>query len=418
MKRFLIAVAVMAAGSAALAQEPAPPERPPRFRFVFRERPSFRFGDVLRIDLRVKLQGDHRTFTPPEREPIDGRTVMDRRRFGLQGEFLRDFDYEIEYETKSGETRPWRDVFVNYGPFDAAEIRAGKFKIPFSREQLTGAADLDFIYRSLAASTLAPARDGGVMVHGRLAGRIIEYQAGVFRHDGENARIDGDSFTGRTFAVRTLVSPLRRPGDAEWRELAFGVAVTTSNVREGLHSLDGEALYGEDFFERVYVQGGRLRVGTEVSWTPGPAAVSGEFMHVQDERHGQGLGDLDLPRFIGRGWYVTGTWVLTGEDKSGGITPRRELLRGGFGAIEAAARYEMLRFGSSEHADVPFANPRAANLLGNSDRILTIGLNWYPNRWLKIQANAAREDIEDPDRAPLPGRAVYWTQIFRVQFAM
>ena len=387
-------------------------------RLVFRDRPSLRFGDVLRVDFRVKLQGDWRWFTPVEREPASGRFDLHRRRFGLQGRFLHDFEYEIEYETRSGEKRPWRDVFVNFDRFDGLNVQAGKFKVPFSREQLTGAFDQDFIFRSLAASTLAPARDRGVMVHGRPVGRVVDYQLGLFRHDGETARIAQKSHTGGTVGARVVVTPFRRARRHPLRAMDLGVAFTSGNVREGLHSLSGEAVFGETFFERVYVQGRRLRVGTELNWTPGPFGLKAEFIHLQDDRDEQGLGDADLPRYIGRGWYVTGTVLLTGENKSGGIQPRHELFRGGVGAIELAARYEALRFGSSEHLDEPFANPRASNLLGNSDRVLTVGVNWYLNRWVKLQINGIRERIEDPERAPVIGRDEYWSRVVRLQFVM
>jgi len=42
---------------------------------------------------------------------------------------------------------PWRDAFLNAVVGRTLEVRGGRFKIPFSLDQLTGAAELDFAYR-------------------------------------------------------------------------------------------------------------------------------------------------------------------------------------------------------------------------------------------------------------------------------
>jgi len=57
--------------------------------------------------------------------------------------------------------------------------------------------------------------------------------------------------------------------------------------------------------------------------------------------------DSLAPRdFLGTGWYVSGTWIVTGENKSDEIEPDKPLFRGGIGAIEIGARYDELGFGS------------------------------------------------------------------------
>ena len=80
---------------------------------------------------------------------------------------------------------PHRYVNVRVGnPF---QVRVGKFEIPFGLEETTNTMELDFIYRTRGSDELAPARDKGVMAHGRL-GRLLEYDFGGFTGDGDNAR--------------------------------------------------------------------------------------------------------------------------------------------------------------------------------------------------------------------------------------
>ncbi|HEU0005973.1 MAG TPA: porin, partial [Terriglobia bacterium] len=164
--------------------------------------------------------------------------------------------------------------------------------------------------------------------------------------------------------------------------------------------------------------GRRVRLGTELDWNHGPFSMRGEFIELEDTRLKQGVHGQDLPNLFGRGWYVSGTWMATGEKTGRGFEPRREFLReGGWGAFELAGRYEGLRFGSRAHLGPAIVHPRAANPLGNSERIWTLGVNWYLNRHAKIQANALYEQIEDPRRSPLVGQEHFWGQFVRLQLA-
>ena len=386
-------------------------------RFRFTNRPSLRFGSRLRIDFRLKLQGDYRTFEEGVEEN-DG-FEMNRRRVGIQGTFLKSFEYEVERELRRDNV--WRDVFVNFRHFDNFQVRGGKFKMPFSLEQLTGPTDLDFIYRTNLVESLSPGREIGVAMHGQFHRRAFGYEVGVFDGDGEDENARGNRHPGaeRTMAARVTGRPLRRmklPANAG--ELTVGVAVTSGNVPEGLNSLRGRTAFRESFISPAYVQGRRLRLGVEAEWQPGPFSAKAEFIRVTDERNHQGVMQEDLPALVGSGWYVSGTWSITGEPKFGGIEPRRPLLRGGTGAVEVATRYERLAFGASSADDNPSTSPRAVNVLDTSDAAWTSGVNWYVNRWIKIQLNVIREWIEDVNRSPVADRQLFWTRVVRLQFVL
>lgn len=386
------------------------PADSPRVTFRFRNRPSLRIGDVFRLDLRVKIHGDVRGFRPVL-DPAAPRVRFTRRRVGLEGTVADWLDYQVERELDPDQRWPWRDVFVNLRVHRAVGVQAGKFKMPFSLEQLTSATDLDFVHRSRAAATLAPGRARGVMVHGRVGGRALFYEVGWFDREGELARHAGHAAGRPTWAVRVLTG-------AGVRALRVGGAVTTAELPEGLNGLKGESIGGYDFFEPVYVAGRRQRLGIEASWTPGPVSVKAEALEVIDERKRQGLSDEDLPPAIARGWYVSGTWLVTGEPKNGNVEPRRPFPHRGFGAIELAARVEQLLFGSRRAADPTepfFANPRAANLVRNRVRAATVGVNWFLNRWVRLQLNGTREAFQDPERTPLPGRRQFWSWVLRLQ---
>ena len=171
--------------------------------------------------------------------------------------------------------------------------------------------------------------------------------------------------------------------------------------------------------EHPQISGRRERLGYEVRWRPGPASIKAEYIRVTDERVEQSVEDTDLSPFLAKGWYVSGTFALTGEKKADGLdVPRRPLFRGGIGAVELALRQEEMTFGSQASDDVPSTSPRADVTLSNSDRVTTFGVNWYLNRWVKIQFNVIRDKLSDPSQGPLPSQPVIWNRVLRFQFQL
>jgi phosphate-selective porin OprO and OprP len=318
-------------------------------------------------------------------------------------------------------------VYLNAQVLSPLQIQVGKFKVPFSRDQLAGNSD-DFIFRSLLGRTFAPGRDRGVMLQGNIVGNSLTYAAGIFRHDGENVHVDlDDSFssvedarpdTQRSLAARLTMMPLRLMGASRrFRNLDVAFSATESQIPEGLNSLRGRSVFHHTFFPRVYVHGRRLRMGSDLDWRLGPVSIGGEVAQVREERLGQGLRNEDLPELMSNAWYARAGWVVTGEEKkSGEVEPRRPIGQGGVGAIELGARVEEMSFGSHDHVGPAFRNPRAVNILGNRDRVWTFGVNWYANRWIRLQTNAIRESIEDLERSP-QNRPIFWSGAWQLQLA-
>jgi phosphate-selective porin len=402
------------------------------FRFEFKRHPAIRMGKWFRMDFRLKFQHDFRSFGPEVSTDEGELSNLRKFRVGIQGYVTKDFEYEIEREIRDDisdlfhlRDRPtlalWRDVYGNWRYFRKAQIRAGQFKIPFGMDQLHNSG---FVYRSLIGNFLAPGREVGIMAHGKLFDSRIAYQAGLFEHDGWKAHTKDHGRSGEgTFAGRVVLPPFnlfKTPAFLrKAKDLELGFAFTESPLTEGLRSLRGRTwVITHNWFDRIDVRGHRLRLGAELNWQPGPFTVQGEVIRVRDQRLGQGIRGEDLPDLIARGWYFTTGWVVTGEKPAGGIVPRRDFIKGrGFGAVQLAARYEQLRFGSSEHPGLPSRSSRAANIFSTSERIATFGTNWYPNRFVTVQFNAIREVLEDPNNAPIPGVDTYWSKFVRIQFS-
>ena len=95
--------------------------------------------------------------------------------------------------------------------------------------------------------------------------------------------------------------------------------------------------------------------------------------------------------------------------------PKKPLFRGGIGSIEVGARIESLEFKSGASGEPGSTSPRADVILGNRDQVATIGVNWYVNRFFKIQANFIREKLDDPSQGPAPPQATFNSKAVRFQ---
>ena len=426
-------------------EEPAPDEPAPDQQIVeddgvekrgatqvlWRQHPSIRFGNAVRVDFEAKFQEDVHGSYPGALQAGLARWELHRNRIGIKGNIYKKIEYEVEYELTEKELTDkdvelgytpksqWKDVNVNLTYVKNAQIQIGKFKVPFGLDELTGVTHNDFVYRSLGANYLAPARDVGAMVHGSFLKHGFSYAAGGFVHDGDNARSKKIEGGDQTLASRVTARPFQLAGVPTPGVLEFGTAFALTKLTDDSfrpNGLRGRTVLTQDsFYEPVYVKGQRQRFEADVDWTVGPASARAEYTRVSDGRLAQGIGDQDLPAALAHSWYVSGTWVVTGESKRRPLRAKEALFDGGVGAIEVAARVERIWFDSEAGQDAPFRNPRAETIFMEAEHALTLGVNWTLNRFAKIQGNVIREQVEDPDRNPVPNGAAFWSRVVRLQ---
>ena len=133
------------------------------------------------IQLMGRLHMDYRgydagfasgtTKTDPLTDVLDVR----RARLGVRGQLDKDFKYEIQgtygmADNGMSDSVTAIDIaFADYAANPAAIVRVGKFKMPFSLEQLTSSNNIDFMERSFASQNegeYIPAKETGAMVFG------------------------------------------------------------------------------------------------------------------------------------------------------------------------------------------------------------------------------------------------------------
>ena len=378
---------------------------------TWNKQPTILIGDWSRIDVHARLQSDYlvRNEADPDAATLgfEDRLSLARKRVGVEGMLFDRVGFQVEGEI--GDSQPWRDVYADVKVNRALHIQAGRFKVPFSLEQLTSGTELDFIARAAAVSDLSPSRDIGVMVHGRLADRMVKYEAGVFEVDAASRLWTAGAV--RTLAGRVTIAPLvdgkSRGSDA----LEISAALLRTDLPEGRGGLSGHLVMGDTFFHPMFVNGARTRVGASVAWNSKRASVRGELIRSMDTRLGQAIDGGDLSSLVSSGGYVAGLWHLAARDGHRyGHAPLR--------ALDLTARFDRLSFGSAAGAGDAFLNPRADRVAPIGKDAWTLGVNWHPNRWVKVQANTVREQVVDP-LALLPiGTTPFWSTVVRFQVAM
>jgi phosphate-selective porin len=408
-----VAACCGALAARAHAQGAVEPASPRGVRITFEDKPVVAFGDAVRIELGGRLQGDVRA--DDTRALADGAFAWGHRRIEVAGRVTRRVQFEVSNEL--GAERPWRDVFVDVRGSRALSVQAGRFKVPFSHERLRSGGRLDFVHRSYAADRLAPGRQNGAAVHGRI-GRRLEYGAGVFGAGfPEDVALDPATRGHERqplVAGRLQAQPFRDRGqrDDPLRPLQLGVAVLHGRSLPMLTTLGVRTHDArERLFPAVYVNGPRRGLGAEARWSSGPLRLAAEWIRLEEAREGQALDATNLPALVAQGWYVSGVYRVARWRHGDAHWLASALLR----EVELAARLERIRIGAGAARGVAtVVHPRAASVPVHALGALTLGATWRLNQFGRIQGNVIAEQPDTPLSDTTPdGRR--WSSVVRLQ---
>ena len=140
-----------------------------------------------------------------------------------------------------------------------------------------------------------------------------------------------------------------------------------------------------------------LTMGLEAALVEGPFSLQGEYIQARVQRDG-GMPELNFD-----GWYIFGSWLLTGESRPYSVSDGafdRIIPRGEGGAWELALRYSTIDLNDRD-------------ILGGEANSTTLGLNWYVNPRIRFMTNYIRVESEregvsdDPDIFQLRSQLVF-----------
>ncbi|HET6204224.1 MAG TPA: porin [Planctomycetota bacterium] len=164
-------------------------------------------GDFsLRLGAKTQMRA---TYVDSDEDGPAGDSLsiaVNRLRLEFEGNaYGKELTYKFVPELRGGSVS-LRDGYLNYAFDRELQIRAGQYKVPFSRQELVSAFRQQFVDRSFVTDLFAPGREPGVMVHGGLSEGMFEYALGGFNGDGQNVNTNDDN--ALRWAARVAVNPL------------------------------------------------------------------------------------------------------------------------------------------------------------------------------------------------------------------
>lgn len=327
----------------------------------------------FKILLNASIQVDAAFFDSDVRQLTDDLRAR-RAQFAVSGSLWHDWTYGAVFDITTGDLA-MQDVLVRYSGFRDLRFTAGQFKQPFSLEWLTTSRNITFLERSLM-NEFVPGYHLGLMADTH--GRYWTASSSFFGNDIDETNTDGQ---GWGTATRVTLSPWH----SKKKVLHFGIAAAYRDLDEESDRLRFRSRPESRLTDVRFVDTRSIRhvdnytaLGFEAAGVMGPFSLQGEYVRdfvVRD-------GNRSDPEFDG--WYVYGSWFLTGESRPyvsqqgrfDRLKPKHPLKFDGtgFGAWEVAARYSAIDLN-----DIP--------IRGGTERNWTLALNWYPSRYTRVMMN-------------------------------
>src|SRR6266567_1380274 len=161
------------------------------------------------------------SFLDRDQDSRDASQVQDisewrirRMKFWLGGyAYTKDLTYYVQTDfTQSANAKFIDYAYFNYKIANELQVLAGQTKIPFGRQWLTSSSALQFVDRSPTSDAFRPGYDTGVILNGKIAGGLVNYNLGIVGGDGQGiVRATNDN----AYAARVTVNPL---GDMPYGE--------------------------------------------------------------------------------------------------------------------------------------------------------------------------------------------------------
>jgi phosphate-selective porin OprO and OprP len=410
-----------------------------RFSMAFRVRFQEDFADFLQPD-------PTKTSNTAQYKDLSTGAVTRRAFLGVEGKAFNDFWYEFRYNAGGSNGSAGTGVTGSEG--DAAmsiarvaylgipnfRINVGVIEPAFMLEGTTSSGQLMFLERPEIDNIAADSFGAGDARRGIEA---VFQKAGVFKADDN--LVLGAAYTGSKTGSSTGHG---NGGDEQTQLLGHGSyrfwsdgasnAILGADVASILNAGGGVTSLSFQDRPEIRVDGTRLISaaiggGNYVSrhafmYAFNAAAnyenfyVGGEYADFRADRYQIVSKTSDHPNFSG--WYVEGSWVLTGEPKGYSVNATNNEV-GGYGAPKVASPFSLdgESWGAWElvarysDTDLDWNRGLASGIAGGREKIVDLGLNWYLNNEVKLQVH---DLIVNVDKVSAPAAVSKYGQSMNV----
>ncbi|VAW77490.1 Phosphate-specific outer membrane porin OprP; Pyrophosphate-specific outer membrane porin OprO [hydrothermal vent metagenome] len=326
---------------------------------------SLRLGGRLHADTAWFIDDDNNVLNSDSRD-----SEFRRARLFVSGKAFDDWRYRFEYDFAANNDFRIKSAWVGYNGFKAFSIRAGNVLEPFSLEGMTSSNNITFMERGLPKAFTQNYKMGALV---NTYGHNWSAAVGLFDGNIRNGSKDGWAGVARVTAaaVRNKRRLMHVGAALEYREpdeVSFSTR-PESNLASGLA--------GTGTLRNV---DNTMTAGLEFAAVYNSFSLQSEYMQVSLERNNQ----RSDPGFSG--WYVYGSWFLTGEYR------RYNVKKGAFKQIRPKSKYGAWEL-AARYSKVDLEDK---SITGGEESNITLGANWYLNRYVRFMANYVRVDA-DPD---------------------
>jgi len=362
--------------------------------------------------------------------------VFRRARIGLDGTVYGDWDYRVLLDFAGTGTENAGQVYetwVQYSGLKPLHFRIGAFSPSIGLDDQASTNGMPFLERAVSSDLARGLAAGDTrtaaevfangdhwLVSGALTGRTIGVvntgtASGTAQTYGDQlgfvGRVAGTPFHGKDWLIHLGAhgSYVARPANVGGPTVTGAAALSAEVVSLGNTPelrVDGTKLINTGAIDAHSAE----TVGAEFAVQKRNFLLQAEYDHFGVQRSD----GVASPSF--QGYYVSGSWMLTGEARKYNATTAAfdapavdhpfSLSGGGLGAWEIAVRYSDMNL--NYHAGAAGSLPSASAIRGGDEQNVTAGLNWYLNPVVRFMLDYQHVRIERLSPGTAANNASVW----------
>lgn len=313
---------------------------------------------------------------PLNGEPEGAQITLRRAKAWYARNFGNDWRLKMTADYTDGGGLELSNTYFTYSGWDKTLLTLGINDPAFSLESVSQSAALTFMERGLVVNALAERRSGGVTFLRRNPKSILNASLILFNVSRDDLQEDGQGLV-----FHYVHSPIRI---GRTRSVHVGGSLSyrwnTSEENTRFRSRPEVATINDYFVDTGEIAGAEKngRIGLEASHVAGRFSWQSEIIAARIQR-------VDMANVYFWGAYAYASWFLTDDSRnynfgSGSfekIHVNKPVREGGWGAFELGFRASYLDLSDGD-------------VIGGREKNLSLGLNWYLNRHLRLMANVVK----------------------------
>jgi phosphate-selective porin OprO/OprP len=354
--------------------------------------------DEFDLRLHVLDQTDFKLFTPNDRTFGKSGLYVPRVRVYFEGRLTRFWEYEVSLQRSLDGNWDLLDGNLNLRLSNAFQVKFGRCLVPYSYDWFDHLEQY-FITpeRALFPLNFGLSRQAGLLAWGRAGEGRLDWALGGFNgHLTGVADNNPNQEAVGYFNLRPFLGSNRFPvlhhlnvgasaaiGQTARNEAPLPLRTSVQAAENDAGTTDASAVF-LNFNNGTFYQGDRLFGAVHLAYYHRGLSFESEWNIGQFQMTRPGL--RNKPEIPVQGLHTTLADFVTGEqiERRTTVVPLRPFLplsgEWGPGAIELFIRYSQLNLGSILFKD-DLAN---GSFWTNDVSMVDLGVNWYPNRWIKF----------------------------------